>query len=297
MNLKDVKSGVFQITVMFKSIKRSVSKNKKSYTRIEARDNENNEAILYDWNESNPVNVETPILMDVSIEASERNGQVFLELKSYQISSNQNSMISFFPPARINRKEYAKEFCDYTKLLSPKSATLVKAISQSDSKKFTWLPLTEDGAFSYTSGILEATVKLVRLALSCEKEIESLDKELLLCGALLYYMGYPKIMDSSFTYSSDELLTGPGLHASYLIREHGMKLSCDPLFLRDLSHIIMTRQGEMVPALKEAVLLNRLNSLLLTMDEITINSTKCEQNEIFQIGRKKYYNRTPFEQS
>lgn len=292
MNLKEAKSGLFQFTVMFQNIQKCTSKNKNMYTRIDVRDREGNTAVIYDWNGMVPDTTKIPVLMDVSVEASERNGQVFLDLKQCVPSQDQTNMADYFPPARIDRQAYAKEFCGYAALLSPEAAELVKQISRDHSKEFTRLPLTEEGPFSHASGILEATVSLVRLVLGCAGEFGYLDRNLLICGALLYYMGYTKLMENSFTCRNDAILTGPGLEAYNMIREHGAKAGCSQHFIRDLCHIVMSRRGEGVPVIEEAILLNRLSQTLLTMDEIHTASLDHEKEDVFQVGRNRYYNRS-----
>ena len=291
MNLKEAKSGVFQFTVMFQSIQKCISKNKNVYTRIDVRDREDNTAVIYDWNSIVPDMTKVPVLMDVSVEATERNGQVFLDLKQCAPSKDQNSMIEYFPPAKIDRKVYAREFCDYAAMLSPEAAELVKQISRNHSTEFTRLPLSEDGPFSRTSGILEATVRLVRLVQGCAGEFDYLDRNLLVCGALLYYMGYTNLMDSSFTCRNDSILTGPGLETYNMIREYGDKSGCSQYFIRDLCHIVMSRRGEGIPVIGEAILLNRLSQTLLAMDEIHSASLGHEKDDVFQVGRNRYFNR------
>ncbi len=54
----------------------------------------------------------------------------------------------------------------------------------------------------------------------------------------------------------------------------------------------MSRRGEGIPVIGEAILLNRLSQTLLSMDEIHTASLNHEKDDIFQIGRNRYYNRS-----
>ena len=114
----------------------------------------------------------------------------------------------FFPKAAIDVKEYWKELNEYAKKLPENMHKLVGMILMENQKKFVALPLTTSRSFARRCGILEATVKLTKMA-SETASILGLDWNLTVTSSILYYIGYTDCVNDAFIATPDDILLEP----------------------------------------------------------------------------------------
>ena len=296
MTLHDLKNGTAQLTLMAKRFSNGVSSTGNAYTKVIVRDMAGNETSLFDWNGANFNPPSTPVLIEANVTGEEKNGSVLYRLNSYMICNDQRNLSSFFPPARINQDAYTAEFCNMTKTLRPELRELVKEVSRSESGGFKRLPLSETGSYAVTSGILEATVHLSRLALNCADMFPDIDRDLLLAGSLLYYMGYTKTNNMGYSSTKEEILSGGGMNTAFMIHDAANSLAMrnipiSPETVSLLYHIVTSRTGDRPTAIIEAVILRDLDHMLRKVDEVTKIGKSCPPGETYKVGKGVYYQR------
>ena len=295
MTLNELRNGTAQIILLAKRFINGISSIGNPYTKILVRDISGNDASLFDWNGACFSIPNTPVLIEANVTGEEKNNSVIYKVNNYIVCNDQNNIFSYFPPPRIDQNAYVSEFCTMVNSLPTELSRLVKEISQMESDNFKRLPLTESGAYAVTSGILEATVNLARLSQSCSIMFPSVDRSLLLAGALVYYIGFTKTIGWSYSNTKEEILSGGGMNAAFMIRDAAASLLRKNIFISAetislLCHIVTSRTGERPTAIKEAVILRDLDHMLQKVDEIVKAEKICSPGEMCKVKKGIYYN-------
>lgn len=144
-------------------------------------------------------------------------------------------------------------------------------------------------AFSRRNGILEATVKLTKLA-DFASQILNLDRDLMLAGAMMYYVGYIDCMDDAFNITADDILIGAGTNAANRIKtqvqkilsgnDEQLKMSVDMTDVKLLCHMVMSRYKGIQPATAEAYALRYLDAMITEVDSVETALSGYESGSI-----------------
>ena len=144
-------------------------------------------------------------------------------------------------------------------------------------------------AFSRRNGILEATVKLTKLA-DFTSQLLNLDRDLMLAGAMMYYVGYIDCMDDAFNITADDILIGTGTNAANRIKtqvqkilsgnDEQLKMSVDMTDVKLLCHMVMSRYKGIQPATAEAYALRYLDAMITEVDSVETALSGYESGSI-----------------
>lgn len=270
-----------QVLLMVQEVEKATAVNGTSYEKLKVRDMQGNEAVLFNWNDPFAVPLPAVIAAQVQTKTIKENNNY--RMLSYQLDDTVPKM-NFFPKAAIDIKEYWKELNEYAKKLPEAMHKLVGMVLMEIQKKFVSLPLTTSRSFARRCGILEATVKLTKMA-SETASILGLDWNLAVTSAILYYVGYTDCVSDAFVSTPDEILIGAGISAYTKVLQQAEKLKQEmegeslQKFQEDITcveHLLLSRYKGISTALPEAMLLRHLDAILTDVD-LAVTGTSCAE--------------------
>lgn len=270
-----------QVLLMVQEVEKGTASNGTVYEKLKVRDTQGNEAVLYNWNE--PFTAPLPTVIIAQVQAKSLKDSNNYRMLAYQLD-NTVSKMHFFPKAAIDVKDYWKELNEYAKKLPENMHKLVGMILMENQKKFVSLPLTTSRSFARCCGILEATVKLTKMA-SEASSILGLDWNLTVTSAILYYVGYTDCVNDAFVATPEDILIGAGVSAytkvfqQAEILKHGLEEDAVPGFEKELfcvKHLLLSRYKGISTALPEAMLLRHLDAVLNDVD-LALTGTSCAE--------------------
>lgn len=285
-SLKELKAGDSgDIVLLIKKIDYAKATNGNTYQKIQVRDRDGNEATMLNFDQ--PVSYVTPAVIQASILCENYRESVAIKFSS---GMPVNADIALFmPKSRINPKEAWGELVDFMKPLRPGLRKIASSIICERGKAFYMQPLNPTGAFSRRCGLIEATLKLTKMAKSAADTL-NLDSDLLVSAAMLYYIGKLNTMDAGYNYTKDDLLTGCGIQAYSMVQmkvrdliegdDENIKASLNQRDIDLLSHILVSRFHGTQTAIAEAVVLRHLDEIVTATDEIQLALEGTAENSI-----------------
>lgn len=147
-------------------------------------------------------------------------------------------------------------------------------------------PAAKNMHHAYVSGLLEHTLGVVKLADNISKLYPTIDRSLLICGAVLHDVG--KVREFSFDnqpfdYSDQGRLVGHMVIAIGILQEKIAEIPSFPSELSDrLKHLILSHHGKyefgspVVPMIREAFVLNFIDDLDAKMNYLDRLSEQAE---------------------
>lgn len=168
----------------------------------------------------------------------------------------------------INKRKLWNTLVSYSLPLEDGIRKVVGMTITNNKNPFMTMPLNKTGIFAYESGILHATVKLAGMAHNIS-EFTDVDNDLLMAGAMLYYMG--KIE----TQTNENISKIPyGVHSEWIVNQEVERIMqsddkdmiqmIDLNKIRKLSYILISSSFHDEFALKEAAVLHHLNEILMS---------------------------------
>lgn len=275
-SLKELKAGDSgDIVLLLKNIEYARATNGNTYQKLQVRDREGNETTMLNFDQ--PVSYAMPAVIQASIRCENYRESVAIKFSS---GLPVNADIGLFmPKARINPKDAWGELVDCMKPLRPGLRKIASSIICERGKAFYMQPLNPTGAFSRRCGLIEATLKLVRMAKSAADTL-NLDSDLIVSAAMLYYVGRLNTVDVGYNYTKDDLLTGCGIQAYNMVQmkvrdlmegdDETIKASLNQRDIDLLSHILVSRFHGTQTAIAEAVVLRHLDEIVTSTDEIQL---------------------------
>lgn len=267
-----------QVLLMVQEVEKATASNGSYYEKLKVRDTQENSVVLYNWNE--PFKETLPAVIVANVQAKALNETSNYQIKSYQLD-NSVSKLHFLPKPEIDVKKYWAELNEYAKKLPEHLHKLVGMVLMENQKKFLTLPLTPSKSFARQCGIIEATLKLTKMA-SETVSILGLDWNLTVTASILYYIGYTECINDAFTTTPDDILIGAGISAytkvikqaetlkKELEEEVALKLEKD---ISCVEHLLLSRYKGISTALPEAMLLRHLDAILNDVD-YSLSGTK-----------------------
>lgn len=293
-NIKDLQVGADQdIILLVKSVENNESING-PYQKLVVRDKFDHEEVVMNFSQTQ-LNVQPPIVLKFRIKTEEYKSGI-----SYQYMSSlpvENARVEdYLPKSQINQADSWNYLVQTSKSLRPGLKKIVGRVLSANSADFKAKALTPHKAFARRNGILEATCQLVKMAIAA-CDILGLDKDLMVSGAMLYYIGYVDCLDNGFMSTADEVLIGPGNLAyekvinqiwSILASENEeVKMSLDMHDMKLLCHILLCRYRGNSPSIPEAYVLRNLDSILVETDAM---KTALKDREPGSIVAASYVN-------
>ena len=260
-----------QVLLMVQEVEKATASNGSHYERLKVRDLQGNNVVLYNWNE--PFASPLPAVIVAQVQTKILNENNNYQMKFYQLEDS-IPKLHFLPKSTIDVKEYWNELNEYAKKLPEYLHKLVGMVLMENQKNFLTLPLTTSKSFARRCGILEATVKLTKMA-SEAASILGLNWSLTVTAAILYYIGYTECVNDAFVTTSEDILIGAGVSAYTKVLQQAeilkkeLEEAATLEFNKDIScveHLLLSRYKGISTALPEAMLLRQLDTLLNDVD-------------------------------
>lgn len=99
---------------------------------------------------------------------------------------------------------------------------------------------------AYLGGLLQHTVDVTKLAVAMAEQIDNVNVDLVISGALLHDIGKLKEISSGlgFPYTTEGRLLGHITMAAMMVQEQGNKLKMSSAVLEQLLHILISHHGD-----------------------------------------------------
>lgn len=305
MNLNDLELGsTKEITLLVRKIENATSSNGLTYQKLLVRDREEHETVLFNFEDR--VNVKAPFIAKINVETDSYREAKSHKLKRIEIQSNAD-MNPYMPKSEIDARESWKTIVILNKELRPVLRKVVGRVLSNNMEKFCVLPLSQSKAYARQNGILEATVCLTQLAQSASKTFASLDRDLLLAGAIVYYVGAVDLLDAAYNENPNDALIGIAVSSHdkliqvcnhYLSLSEDadeMELAMKKLIMegyediRSLNHILLSRTKGIPAALPEALVLRHLDQIVTDVDWIRTGLQEAEPGTVMRMNGIRIY--------
>ena len=285
-NIREIQPGKMDdIIVLIKSINTVTMKSGAPYQKVMVRDLDGNECTFTQFDVM--LDIKLPMIAKVKVDCVEYGANLNMKIKEC-VEVEGYTMDQFLPKAHIDSKESWKYIAKIVKSVRNSLCRVVCAVLAEDKNKFLTLPMNPTGAFARQSGILEATTKLVELAEHTAK-LQNLDRDLLISGAILYYIGNLDTIDEGYNMTPISLMYGAEVtsytkvqfKAKELIEnneEARADIRGEDIML--LSHVLMCKSDKNIPAIPEASVLKYLDVMLQETDQMTEALRTAEPNTI-----------------
>lgn len=228
------------------------------------------------WDNVNETAKITNIGEVIKIEGTIEDYQGSLQLRINKIrlpkQSENISSIYFLPKSKRDFSEMENEFKNRVDKIQNQhlKSLLDLMFNEKDFEKFCKVPAGKSWHHSYLHGLLEHTLELVRI---CDLMVDihpELNRDLLICGALLH--DYGKIeeltIEPSFDYTDKGRLLGHIVIVSNLVETYTQQIKGFPEELKiQLLHLLLSHQGKLehaspvVPKTIEAITLYHADEL------------------------------------
>lgn len=264
-----------EIELMVKDIQTGRTVNGDIYQRLAVQDREGNAATLLRFDEQ--LTMESPAVCRMLVEAYTYNGRPSYKVLRSEVLPGAD-LSAFCPKAEVDEAEAVREVNIYYKKIADKGLRrLVTEVLGKSMPGFQIKPLTASGAFARQSGILEATLKLLRMV---EPAVSAfgLDADMMYAASLLYYIGSVDLVTDGYAPTEDDILTGEGAAAARRIIEAETVLKAGGVTeemlprrrVNVLLHILSARYDGMKSAVPESVALRDLGHMVRRTEEARI---------------------------
>lgn len=244
--------------------------------------------------------------MRMKVETKQYKSEPTYKLISSEIARGINIQC-FLPKGNVDALKAWNELVHLSKGMRFTPRKIAGQILMEHHREFINLPMNQTGSFSRTSGIIEATLNLVKSAIAMA-DILPVDKDLLVAGAMLYYVGNTKTINSAYNYTPDDILLTSGNIASEMILLKYTELQNDENFantldaedVRILRHIVTSRITGIKTAVPEALILRQLDIMIQETDIMTATLKNMDSGTIAynnQLFNHSLYKRTMKQES
>lgn len=296
-DIKKLEPGTQQeIKLLVKSVQSAVTRTGDAYQKVVVRDMCNHEATFVNFKEA--IQAKPPIVVTATIDTSEGKESMFSRILSFQIDPKEDPNL-YLPKPRINYKETVQFLVNKNKEVRNGLRKIVADILNDHFKPFVSYPFSQSGSYARTAGILEATQKLTILA-EQTAVIMGLDKDLMLTGAMLYYIGKTQTMDNAYQATADDVLLGVGLSSAMIVQNAVQKImsgndqkaksEIKEEDVKLLMHILTSRFKGVPTAIPEACALRYLDAIV-TESEAIREAQNGEQKGSIIYDKNFYGNR------
>ena len=252
------------LTLLVKNIS-AIQSDAGIYQKVLLRDQDGNERTAMKFDSLLDYN--PPCLVNATIKGGD-----YLRLVSCEAADG--AVEDYLPHAEIDVKAYWSEFNSYMRMIRPGLARICCYIAANYRNDFINRPLKVKGAFARTSGLFEATVKLMRLAVNVAPVV-SADTDLCVAAAALAYIGDLKSVNTGFAISKTSVLISEGARSyavfsaavNDLMENDAAREDIEQEDLDSLGHAILTRGRYAMPLTLEAEVIRDLDLLVKGTEE------------------------------
>lgn len=223
-------------------------------------------------------------------------------MKAVEVDQSTIDFQDFVISSPVPEKELEKQLVEYLEMLkSPDVKSLTEKLINKYYKEYLTHPAATRNHHEYCSGLLHHSISVAHLVSVLADNYPSLDKEILIAGALLHDIG--KVIEISGpiipTYTTQGKLIG---HISIMqaeIRETAHELGIKSEVPLLLEHMILSHHGKrefgspVLPMTKEALVLNFADDLDAKMNMLEKAYENTEEgkftNRIYALDDRTFY--------
>ena len=152
---------------------------------------------------------------------------------------------------------------------------------------------------AYLGGLLQHSVDVTSLAVAMSEQIEDVDKDLVIAGALLHDIGKLREISQEvgFPYTNEGRLLGHISMSALMVQDMAVKLRMPNTVLEKLLHILLSHHGEnekgspVSCATKEAFIVHYADEINAIMNQFDSYDGKGNWEFNKMMGRYLYHNK------
>lgn len=291
-NLSEFKDGMEnQVFLMVKNCSKDVARNGSEFQKAIVVDLSGKEYGMMIF--QNLINFTKPVVLKATVRCSLYKNVLSFDMLSSEETTDYK-LVDFIPSGNVDVKDTWQKLMSYVGKLSSSEKMLICEILKEHQNKFVSMPLDIQGAFSYKSGLLDATYKLTKHAYEYALE-EGLDTNLVIISSILYYIGKVKTISDAMTYEPLDVLINAGVTSYTMIenkakelrarddanidndenkdgtKEAHSKFDIDDETLGMIYHIILCQNKSVISGIPEAVVLKMINKINLEVEGMKMN--------------------------
>ena len=206
----------------------------------------------------------------------------------------EDDITNLLPKGNFNEKEYITRLQNLIKTIrNPGLRALLETIfSGAVYDKFIMNPAGMRMHHAYIGGLLQHSVDVAGIAIALAEQIDNVDKDLVVAGALLHDVGKLREISSQigFPYTNEGRLLGHIAMSVMMVQEAAAKLKLPQARLEQLQHILLSHHGDndkgspVVCATKEAFIVHYADEIDAIMNQFETYDDKSpwEFNKMMQ---------------
>lgn len=193
------------LDVLVTRVLMKTSRNDSQYQQLIVRDIDGVEVKINHFDNILAYNL--PVVLTITVQVDEYQGNKTFSTKS--VAQSQADIRDFMPKGTIDVQKTYKAICKLLQDMAKTRPSLSRIVCEvlKNENRFKIAAMNPDGAYARPSGVLEATYKLITMA-SIVTQIMGLDKDLMMAGACLYYIGYIDTVTEQYTATDEAVLLG-----------------------------------------------------------------------------------------
>lgn len=213
----------------------------------------------------------------------------------------QDDISNIVPKGNFNVKEYETKLQNYIRTVrTPGLRILLENIFSGPLyDKFISNPAGMRLHHAYLGGLLQHSVDVTSLAVAMSEQIEDVDKDLVIAGALLHDIGKLREISQEvgFPYTNEGRLLGHISMSALMVQDMAVKLRMPNTVLEKLLHILLSHHGEnekgspVSCATKEAFIVHYADEINAIMNQFDSYDGKGNWEFNKMMGRYLYHNK------
>ena len=213
----------------------------------------------------------------------------------------EDDISSIVPKGDFNVAEYETKLKNYIRLIhTPGLRILLENIfSGALYDRFITNPAGMRLHHAYLGGLLQHSVDVTGLAVAMAEQIDNVDKDLVIAGALLHDVGKLREISQEvgFPYTNEGRLLGHISMSAMIVQETALKLHMPSNVLEKLLHILLSHHGEnekgspVACATKEAFIVHYADEINAIMNQFDSYDGKSNWEYNKMMGRYLFHNK------
>lgn len=242
------------------------------------------------------IEVPTAFMVAGNVDISKFAADMSLQLIIQKIDNllPEDDITNLLPVGNFNVEEYKTKLDNYIKAVrTPAIRRLLECIFSGDLyEKFIVNPAGMRLHHAYIGGLLQHSVDVAGIAVAIAGQIDNVDMDLVIAGALLHDIGKLKEISPQigFPYTNEGRMLGHISMSVLMVQEAAAKLKLPAVCLEHLMHILLSHHGEqekgspVACATKEAFIVHYADEIDAIMNQFSGKEGKSpwEYNKMLQ---------------
>jgi len=244
----------------------------------------------------------TPFMMAGNVDISKYQDQgMQVVIQRLDDLLPQDDISNIVPTGNFNAKEYETRLQNYIRTVRTPGLRLLleNVFSGPLYDKFLTNPAGMRLHHAYLGGLLQHSVDVTALAVAMAEQIEGVDKDLVIAGALLHDIGKLKeiTQEVGFPYSNEGRLLGHIAMSALMVQEAALKLRMPSSVLEKLLHVLLSHHGEnekgspVACSTKEAFLVHYADEINAVMNQFDTYEGKSNWEYNKMLGRFLFHDK------